>query len=225
MGIAVSSYTPTLKALLKPPMCAAPSGGDAKILIVSQPETPHQQPIPGTELEAAVIQSIFPQSTTLLNRNKGTIAAVLDGMKTHSWVHLACHGIQDSLNSAFSLEDGNLKLSTLMSQSLPHAELAFLSACQTASGDAELPEEAVHLAAGMLNAGYMSVIGTMWSISDSQAAQVAAKFYEAMKEQLAGGTELKPAYALHSAMQQLRPGKNFSARELLTWISFVHFGV
>jgi CHAT domain-containing protein len=223
MDFAVSSYTPTLEALLKPSMCTVPDGGDPKVLIVSQPETPGQSSIPGTELEAAVIQSIFPQTTRLLNRDEGTVGAVLEGMKTHGWVHLACHGTQDSLNSAFLLEDGKLMLSTLMTQSLPHAEIAFLSACQTASGDEELPEEAVHLAAGMLNVGYKSVIGTMWSIGDLQATKVAEKFYEAMKKQLADGKELRPAYALHEATQHLR--KTGGMFEFLQWIPFIHFGL
>jgi CHAT domain-containing protein len=223
MDFAVSSYTPTLEALLKPSISAVPGGGDPNVLVVSQPETPGQSSIPGTELEAAVIQSIFPQTTKVLNRDEGTISAVLEGMETHSWVHLACHGIQDSLNSAFLLEDGKLKLSTLMAQSLPHAEIAFLSACQTASGDEQLPEEAVHLAAGMLNVGYKSVIGTMWSIGDSQATEVAGKFYEAMKKQLATGKELRPAYALHDAMQNLRESDGLF--EFLQWIPFIHFGL
>jgi CHAT domain-containing protein len=204
-------------------MCAVPGGKDPNVLIVSQPETPGQLSIPGTELEAAIIQSIFSQTTTVLNRDKGTIGAVLEGMKTHDWVHLACHGIQDSLNSAFALEDGKLTLSTLMNQSLPRAEIAFLSACQTASGDEQLPEEAVHLAAGMLNVGYKSVIGTMWSIGDVQATEVAGKFYEAMKEQLAAGEELRPAYALHEATQHLR--RTIGVFEFLRWIPFIHFGL
>jgi CHAT domain-containing protein len=223
MDFAVSSYTPTLEALLKPSMCAVPGGGDPNILIVSQPETPGQQRIPGTEREATVIQSIFPQTTKLLNRQEGTVSAVLDGMKTHSWVHLACHGIQDSLDSAFLLEDGRLKLSTLMTQSLPYAGIAFLSACQTASGDEQLPEEAIHLAAGMLNVGYKSVIGTMWTIKDMQAMKVAEKFYEEMKKQLAAGGELRPAYALHKATQYLREADG--VLEFLEWIPFVHFGL
>jgi CHAT domain-containing protein len=225
MDVAVSSYTPTLEALLQSSSRADPSDGDPRVLIVSQPDTPGQPRIPGAEREALLVQSIFPQSTKILNRAEGTVTAVLEGMKTHSWVHLACHGLQDSLNSAFLLYDGKLKLSTLMTQSLPHAEHAFLSACQTASGDQELPEEAVHLAAGMLSVGYKSVIGTMWSINDWQATKVAGKFYEAMKEQLAAGTKLRPAYALHEAMQHLCPGKNLRARELLDWIPFIHFGI
>jgi CHAT domain-containing protein len=223
MDFVVSSYTPTLEALLKHSVSVVPGGGDPSILIVSQPETPGQSSIPGTELEAAMIQSIFPQTTKVLNRHEGTVGAVMEGMKTHSWVHLACHGIQDSLDSAFALEDGKLKLSTLMTQSLPHAEIAFLSACQTASGDEQLPEEAVHLAAGMLNVGYKSVIGTMWSIGDSQATKVAGKFYEAMKKQLADGKELRPAYALHDAIRNLR--ESDGVFEFLRWIPFIHFGL
>jgi CHAT domain-containing protein len=42
------------------------------------------------------------------------------------------------------------------------AVLAFLSACRTAQGDANAPDQAVHLAASMLFCGFWSVIGTMW---------------------------------------------------------------
>jgi CHAT domain-containing protein len=45
---------------------------------------------------------------------------------------------------------------------LPHAVLAFLSACQTAQGSEKQPDQAVHLAASMLFCGFRSVVGTMW---------------------------------------------------------------
>jgi CHAT domain-containing protein len=91
----------------------------------------------------------------------------------------------------------------------------------------ETTEEAVHLAAGMLSVGYKSVIGTMWSISDSRAKEVAEKFYEAMKKQCGRGGKLRPAYALHEAIQHLRSrvGQDFKARDFLNWIPFVHFGI
>ena len=79
------------------------------------------------------------------------------------WAHLACHGIQgvDSpTESAFILADGKLELEELIKRPLPHAQ----SACKTATGDLKLAEEAAHLAAGMMLAGYRSVIATMWSI-------------------------------------------------------------
>ena len=163
----------------------------------------------------------------VLEDKDGTINGVLEGMATHEWVHLACHGVQnreDPTKSAFALYDGKLALSTLMSQSLPNAELAVLSACQTATGDENLSEEAVHLAAGILNVGYKSVIGTMWSISDSSAPIVMGEFYRVMAEQVrAGPGELQPAYALHEATKALR--SKYGATDFVRWIPFVHFGL
>jgi CHAT domain-containing protein len=45
---------------------------------------------------------------------------------------------------------------------LKRASLAFLSACQTAKGDQNQPDQAVHLAASFLFCGFKSVIATMW---------------------------------------------------------------
>lgn len=56
-----------------------------------------------------------------------------------------------------------------MVTSADNAELAFLSACQTAVGDEKIPEESIRLAAGMLAVGYKGVIATMWSIRDDDA--------------------------------------------------------
>jgi CHAT domain-containing protein len=86
---------------------------------------------------------------------------------THAHVlHLACHGIQDSnpLRSAIVLQDGKLTVEDIMRLSLPHAVLAFLSACQTAKGDKSAPDQAIHIAASMLFCGFKSVIGTMWYV-------------------------------------------------------------
>jgi CHAT domain-containing protein len=45
---------------------------------------------------------------------------------------------------------------------LENAFLAYLSACQTATGDREQPDQAMHLAAAMLYSGFKSVVATMW---------------------------------------------------------------
>jgi CHAT domain-containing protein len=79
-------------------------------------------------------------------------------------LHIASHGVQeiDPLQSAFLMEDGRFSIEDIMELHLPQAVLAFLSACQTAKGDANAPDQAVHLAASMLFCGFRSVIGTMW---------------------------------------------------------------
>ncbi|RXW23724.1 hypothetical protein EST38_g2129 [Candolleomyces aberdarensis] len=158
--------------------------------------------------------------------------AGLDAMDNYSFIHLACHGTQDAqepLKSGFALGDGMLDLSTIMKSNLKHADFAFLSACQTSTGDVKLSEESVHLAAGMLATGYRGVVGTMWSISDSHAPLVAESFYQ---EVIARSPELdgtkcldgsQAAYALHHAIGELR--KSVGDANVLDWAPYVHFGL
>jgi CHAT domain-containing protein len=81
-------------------------------------------------------------------------------------LHLACHGAQkkDPLTSGFILRDEDLTIQEIMQLDLKHASLAFLSACQTAKGKRDQPDEGVHLAASMLFCGFKSVIATMWYV-------------------------------------------------------------
>ncbi|THU94644.1 hypothetical protein K435DRAFT_559605, partial [Dendrothele bispora CBS 962.96] len=139
-----------------------------------------------------------------------TVEAVSGEMSNHDIIHLSCHGIQNMKNplySAFALYDGRLELNKLMRLSLKNKELAFLSACQTATGDERLPEEAVHLAAGMLAIGYPSVIATMWSIGDKDAPLIADKFYSNLLgsrgDSESQKAKLNSAYALHEAVKSL----------------------
>ena len=116
-----------------------------------------------------------------------------------------------------------LTLSCLNHLSLPHAQLALLSACQTATGDEMLVKEAVHLAAGMLLAGYQGVITKMWSIMDSDAPLVADEVYF----QLFKYSEPDPtqaALALHNAIKKLTKDSN-GTKSFLEWVPFIHIGI
>jgi CHAT domain-containing protein len=146
-------------------------------------------------------------------------------MKECNWIHLACHGVQDATSpteSAFHLIDNPLTLKEIMKQSFTHTELAVLSACQTAKGDSELPEEAIHLAAGMLMAGYGSVVATMWSIRDDDEPIIAEKFYKYLIDE-AGGDSSRAAYALHHAVAHLRRVRGETNFE--SWVPFIHLGI
>jgi CHAT domain-containing protein len=96
-----------------------------------------------------------------------SVGRVLSLLPDASFVHFACHGLQDlvdPLESALLLGDGDLKVSKIMQNSIQNASLAFLSACETAKGDEKIPDEAMHLAGTMLFAGFRGVVGTMWSV-------------------------------------------------------------
>ncbi|KAG8720391.1 hypothetical protein FRC09_009653 [Ceratobasidium sp. 395] len=154
----VSSYTPTLSALLNP------NQGDSEfrgVLAVGQADT-----LPWTVVELDQLQE---QTKHLpfarLDGPDASPAAVLEEIQRNSWVHFACHASQDIANpmkSALRLHGGDLDLATITRESINHGKLAFLSACETARGDEGLPEESVHLAAGMILAGFPDVIATMW---------------------------------------------------------------
>jgi CHAT domain-containing protein len=174
--------------------------------------------------EVEILQKTHPD-LTWLNDTEGTKNNVLKGIREHDWVHFACHGVlnlENPLQSAFLLQDGSLEVADLMKESFHHKQLAYLSACRTAAGSEELPEEAVHLAAGMLMAGFADVVGTLWSIGDDDATFVAEHFYRYLKEECGGDSHFS-SYALHYAVGKQR--ELIKEEQFYRWIPFIHFGV
>jgi CHAT domain-containing protein len=112
------------------------------------------------------IVKMSPRDCTVEIIAKGaTVDRVTSSIPSAHFVHLACHGTQDptaALESGFHLSDGMLTVSKLMSLNLEHAWFAYLSACETAKGDAKQPDQGVHLAAAMLFAGFKNVVATKW---------------------------------------------------------------
>ena len=223
----VSSYTPTLTALLEKPFTEKPSFRG--LLGVSQPCTPGLSRLPNAQKELDLIEQLGSSLHihTLLGE-LATMESVIEGMEQYSWVHLACHAVQDTAEptrSALCLQNGPLTLSKIITKSFPHADLAFLSACQTAAGDEDLSEEAVHLAAGMLAAGYKSVIATLWSIMDEDAPLVAAEVYSYLVRD-AEPDSTRAAHALHHAVNRLRNQLEESGKpSFLSWVPFIHVGI
>ena len=224
----ISSYVPTLSILAPPPNPDTTPSDDFRLLAVRQPASDGLSRLPGvaTELEhiRAVIRNSPSARTTLLEPSVGTVEEVLGLMKEADWVHFACHGIQDATNptsSGLCLADRRrLKISDIIALSRPRGGLAFLSACQTAMGDERLTDEAIHIAAGMLFAGYGGVVGTMWSISDKHAPDVARDLYGQLFRDGKRPGYREAARALHGAIGRLRGRASFA-----TWLPFIHVGL
>ncbi|KAJ7465373.1 TPR-like protein [Mycena galericulata] len=224
----ISSYTPSLTALVQGYRPQSESQTKLQLLAVTQPLADGQSYIPGTQEELQYIKQHAKGKVPVLSldNDMATIEKVQKGMKDSRWVHFACHGVQSTspTESALLLAGSSrLTLSNIIQLSLPDADLAFLSACQTATGSQELQDESVHIAAGMLLAGYRGVIGTMWSIMDNDAPQVASDVYTHLLEALPPDPK-RAAEALHLAVRKLRerPG---TRKSFLHWVPFIHFGV
>ncbi|KZV73849.1 hypothetical protein PENSPDRAFT_749706 [Peniophora sp. CONT] len=229
----VSSYTPSLSALKRSLREIDEPQATRDVLIVTQPSTPGHIPLPGTVLEGSRLRDTLAASgitSKWLNDEAATVQEVRAVMKEHPWVHFACHGSQnraDATQSAFHLFDGSLTLADLMGTASNNAELAFLSACETAVGDEATPEESAHLAAGMLAVGFKGVIATMWSIQDADAPIVVEAYYKVLLALRSAGRlgngETGAAYALHEATRVLR--EQVGETSFMRWVPFVHFGV
>ena len=160
----VSSYTPTLAALLEPNHTPADK---FKMTAIIQ-----SADLPATVTELKKIEQFVSEGQlTKLGTSSGpkaTVENVLSHLSDSSIVHFACHGHQNEsqpIDSFFQLDGGNLKMSQIVAQPTPNAALAFLSACETATGDENVPDEVMHLAASMLFSGFRSVVGTMWYVN------------------------------------------------------------
>ncbi|CAG8732803.1 13513_t:CDS:1, partial [Acaulospora colombiana] len=221
---AISSYIPSISALLQSP--CSPARPTFKLLSVIQPSAPGVSAIPNTKEELECIRRRFSERThVVLEGEQGTKPRVMKGMEECNWLHLACHGVQnleEPTKSALILEDGHLTLEEIIHLNLPNAEFAFLSACQTTKGDEKLSEEAVHIAGGMLLAGYRGVVATMWSIQDDLAPEVADEFYAHLTRDVQEPNCKEAAEALHFSIQKLRKKRDVP---LTAWIPFVHLGV
>lgn len=156
----VSSYTPTIATLLTP---APRPNHSFEMLVVIQPKT-----LPCTVQELQKIEGRI--SSKFLFRlgipgAPASVEEVVTRLSSASIAHFACRGhqnVRNPLDSFLILENGaELKVSRIMQQSMPNASLAFLCACETAMGET-LPEEAIHLSAMLLFAGFRGVVATMW---------------------------------------------------------------
>jgi CHAT domain-containing protein len=168
----VSSYTPTLTTLLRARKGLQPiKTADAKLLLVAAEHTAYARlpPLSKVKLEMRNICSVVEKANVKYaapSRSVSTTAQATAALPAANLVHIACHGLQhtsEPLKSAFHLSDHDvLSVSALMELNLEGAFLAFLSACETAKGDRNQPDQAIHLAATMLFVGFKSIVATMW---------------------------------------------------------------
>lgn len=146
-----------------------------KVLLAAVPQPKSWHPLHFVRAELDAIVNTLPSSTTVTYATDGdsrfqsdrgaTVAGVMGQVHDASIIHFACHGHQDPtqpLESGFVMDDGMLTVGRLMSLNLPNGFMAFLSACETAKGDREQPDQAIHLSAAVMFAGFKSVVGTLW---------------------------------------------------------------
>ncbi|KAG9011282.1 hypothetical protein FRB93_003083 [Tulasnella sp. JGI-2019a] len=208
----VSSYTPSLSALLRSDTPAMGAFGPELLLMT-----------PTARLEVTdIINTGLPTRVTVIEGTNSTKEKMLTGLKESTWVHFTSDNrwfAKDSFKSTILSESQDVEPLTsldIVRNDFPVAEMAFLSVGHSADGD-----EANNLAARMLLSGFRSVIGSMWEISDEDRLLVAREFYKYMfRNGLEGADYRDAAMALFMATQELRR----MGVPLERWVNLVHYG-
>lgn len=186
--------------------------------------------LPFSRREAEMIFSVAPPaaSAKILDFSASRERVLGREFGEYSIIHFATHGLLDSerpeLSSiVLSLVDkegrpviGFLRLNEIYSLRLG-AELAVLSACQTALGRDMRGEGIVGLTRGFMFAGARRVVASLWQVDDEATSELMKLFYEGM---LKG--KLSPAAALRRAQSEMArgaAGARFSAPYY--WAGFV----
>ncbi|WP_432015271.1 CHAT domain-containing protein [Streptomyces cucumeris] len=226
--LVVSSYTPTLMALLHARERAEPPLPETGLVGVGVAEPPapadggraHPR-LPAVAEELTEVLALPVRQSRLLDA-AATPKAVLTALRAHHHAHLACHGAYDPgdpSNSGLLLHGGVLTVRELATRRLPDAEFACLSACHTAAPGTTLVDEVITLASAFQLCGYRHVLGSLWTVPDAMMPRVAARVY---RELGSAGSTARSAYALHQAVRSLRGQPEYAAPWL--WASMIHIG-
>ncbi|OEJ28917.1 hypothetical protein AS594_35340 [Streptomyces agglomeratus] len=237
----VSSYTPTLRALLEARAgrvagdattsdntCSASTPtsqtvADERMLVVAMDDAPGQPRLRNVAAERDALTALFPPGCRTLLEGPGATRGAVDAeLARHRWVHFSCHGDQDlsePSRGGLLLHDGMLSITDLAARRF-RGDFAGLSACKTAVGGVNLLDETITLAAALHYTGYRHVIAALWSVDDETAARV----FSAVYRDVTTGGRLRSeaaAPALHRAVRALRDDAPDEPR---LWTPFTHIG-
>lgn len=187
-------------------------------------------PLEGVSLEVERIQPHFVNAKLLESRG-ATRAALLANLPGSHILHFAGHGDQPPKRGAHGVlmthdfhQTGPVSMADIARLDLSHADLAFLSACETARGDAALADESVHVAGALHMVNFTHTIGTRWVTGDYASAEISDYFYRYLREVQRRTETIEHsdvAAALHTAMIRLY---HECAHLPLVWAQYVHTG-
>jgi hypothetical protein len=240
---AISSYTPTFKALQYSQERASTtslSGRDPwRVVIITMPETPGANPLPGTSLEKTEVIAAMGPSVSIVSLAYPDVRGTMAQLQECTVAHFACHGVSDLIDpskSGLILQTASkateesrqdiLSVRNVCQAHLSQAEIAYLSACSTAQNQAtRLSDEVLHVVSGFQVAGFRHVVGCLWPSDDTVCVEVAKSFYSELVQGRAArkDDDRAAALALHQAVVKVREREKYCKRPLL-WALYVHFG-
>jgi CHAT domain-containing protein/tetratricopeptide (TPR) repeat protein len=146
-------------------------------------------------------------------------------------LHLATHGILDNASPMYSnillspgdngQEDGLLEAREIMQMDLK-ADLAVLSACETARGRISAGEGVIGLSWAFFVAGTSTTVVSQWKVESISTAKLMMAFHRARQADDQGASTFRTARALQQAELQLLHDPRF--KDPVYWAGFVVVG-
>jgi CHAT domain-containing protein len=188
------------------------------------------QRLPATSYEAQALAALVPAEQRFIASGfDASRDAVLGAhLEQYRYIHFATHGLVDARYpglSALALSqfdvrgaqrNGFLRLHDIYNLRLD-ADVAVLSACETALGRDIRGEGLVGLTQGFMYAGARSVVASLWQTPDRAAAELMTRFYRNLLQ-----GDQQPAAALRSAQSELAAERRFA--DPYFWSGFVLIG-
>jgi len=191
------------------------------------------RPLPEAETEVHSLGQIYGslQSKTFIGveASEKAFKALAPSFRI---IHLATHGILNNRHPLYSHllltktngdveNDGLLEAREIMSMNL-QADLAVLSACETARGRVGAGEGVIGMSWAFFVAGSRTTVVSQWKVNSASTAQLMVSFYRQLKSEAARGGGGTKANALRLAALALM--KDGRYRHPFYWAGFVVVG-
>jgi len=189
-------------------------------------------PLPEAETEVTSVAKTLASAGTKVFIGREARETTFKALApTYATIHLATHGVLDNRQPLYShllltktegdLEnDGLLEAREIMNMNL-HADLAVLSACETANGKIAPGEGVMGMSWAFFVAGTRSMLVSQWKVNSVSTSQLMMNFYQALKSDQ-NRSNAPRARAVQSAA--LKTMKDTRYQHPFYWAGFVLIG-
>lgn len=169
-------------------------------------------PLPDAEREVADIRRVYGEPSTVYTGAEARERRFKDEAGRYEVLHLATHSVADDQNPAHSVvmfarsgtsdeDDGLLESWEVMELDLP-ADMAVLSACETARGPYSAGEGMLGMSWAFFVAGTATTIASLWEVESAPTTNLMVRFHqELLADPAWRGSVLPKARALQRAAQ------------------------
>jgi CHAT domain-containing protein len=239
-------YAPSLAVYARMSTAAAhdPAQRSIRFVGIANPKLPRQAdavisglranelvPLPDAEREVTRIAKLYgPSRSRIYVGAEAREEVVKEEKGSYDVIHFATHGVLDDTNPMYShlllarspdgSDDGLLEAWEMMRLDL-HADLAVLSACETARGRYDAGEGMIGMSWALFTAGCPSTIATEWKVDSAAAADLMVAFYKRWLASPAGTSFAKAAALQRARLDLLRDPRR---RHPFYWAPYVLIG-